>query len=75
MERQRDPADRRRQIVTLTDAGKAMLGDLRAIAKRVEKEFLAPLGPEERRTLHALLSALASHHDPRCSGAVKPKTD
>jgi DNA-binding MarR family transcriptional regulator len=67
VERQRDRGDRRRQLVSLTPAGKDMLGELRMIAKRVEKEFLAPLDAEEKRTLHALLLELASHHDPRCS--------
>ena len=67
VERQRDPADRRRQLVSLTAAGKEMLSELRMIAKRVEKEFLAPLDAEEKRALHALLLELASFHDPRCS--------
>jgi MarR family transcriptional regulator, lower aerobic nicotinate degradation pathway regulator len=64
--RQRDPGDRRRQIVSLTPAGKDMLGELRALAKQLEKEFLAPLAAAERRTLHELLLVLAGYHDPRC---------
>ena len=56
--------------MSLTPAGKETLAELRAISKRVEKEFLAPLDAEERRTLHALLLQLASYHDPRC--AFKP---
>jgi MarR family transcriptional regulator, lower aerobic nicotinate degradation pathway regulator len=72
VERRRDPSDRRRHLVSLTPAGKKTLGQLRAIARQVEKEFLAPLDPEERQALHALLLELVAYHDPRCGGVVGP---
>ena len=65
IERQRDPADRRRHLVSLKPAGKEKLAELRAIGQRVEDEFLAPLEPNEREALHELLLELAAYHDPR----------
>jgi DNA-binding MarR family transcriptional regulator len=65
IERRRDPVDRRRHLVKLTDAGRETLTELRSIMKRFEREFLAPLEPEDREALHALLRRLAAHHDER----------
>ena len=61
--RRRDPQDRRRHVVTLTTEGKQQLQRLRSVAKRVEKEFFAPLDPADRETLHLLLHRLANAHD------------
>jgi DNA-binding MarR family transcriptional regulator len=74
VERRRDPGDRRRHLVSLTAAGKEALGRTRAIAKEVEKEFLAPLDADERRTLHSLLLKLTSYHDPRCAWLPQRKS-
>src|SRR5437763_5872313 len=63
IERRRDPNDRRRHTVSLTADGKRQLGQLRAIVKRIEEDFLAPLDEESRATLHDLLFRIASHHD------------
>jgi len=65
IERRRDPDDRRRHLVTIQPAGKQKLAELRAISRRVEDEFLAPLEPEQRASLHELLLQLTAHHDPR----------
>jgi MarR family transcriptional regulator, lower aerobic nicotinate degradation pathway regulator len=70
VERQRDPNDRRRQIVQMTPAGRKMLGRLRALSQRLEDEFLASLDESSRRELHALLLRLAGQHLPHCRDAA-----
>jgi DNA-binding MarR family transcriptional regulator len=65
IERKPDPADRRRNIVTLKPEGEARLLELRALSKQVEDDFLAPLDKAERQQLHGLLQKLAAYHDPR----------
>ena len=64
--RQRDQADRRRQIVQMTPAGRKTLGKLRALSTRLDAEFFAPLDADERAQLHGLLLRLAEEHLPHC---------
>ena len=65
IERRRDETDRRRHVVSLTDAGRRRLAEFRQMMADIENEFLAPLDAGARATLHALLSQIASHRDPR----------
>ena len=65
IERRRDPADRRRHLVSLKPAGRKKLARLRAISQQVEEAFFAGIEPAKREALHALLRELAAHHDPR----------
>jgi DNA-binding MarR family transcriptional regulator len=75
--RQRDPHDRRRHVVSITPEGKRQLQKLRALTKKLEDEFFAPLSAEERAEFHRVLSQLARYHDPRCGFAptVSSKPD
>jgi DNA-binding MarR family transcriptional regulator len=68
--RQRDPHDRRRHVVSITDAGRQELSRLRSTIRKLEEEFFAPLDPESRKALHELLLRLASANDPRCAFAA-----
>ena len=63
--RQADPADRRRNIVTPTDAGRRYLADLQHYADEVQNELLAGLDAAERQQLQGLLAKLLSRHQPQ----------
>ena len=54
--RRRDPADRRRHIVELTDAGREMFQRGILAREAVEDDVLKALDGEERQTLRALLA-------------------
>ncbi|WP_418958223.1 MarR family winged helix-turn-helix transcriptional regulator [Streptomyces tritici] len=54
-ERRRDPADRRRHIVELTDAGSAALDQVDAAVGEAERELFADLTAEEQDVLRRLL--------------------
>ncbi|MGW3328889.1 MarR family winged helix-turn-helix transcriptional regulator [Streptomyces virginiae] len=53
-----DPADRRKNAVTVTPEGTAVLARCAALAEAANAEFLAPLDPAEREHLVALLTRL-----------------
>jgi DNA-binding MarR family transcriptional regulator len=56
--RERDPADRRRHLVTLTPAGERHLADASAAQKRTEDALFAALDTEQREQLRSLLIVL-----------------
>jgi DNA-binding MarR family transcriptional regulator len=56
VERQRDPQDRRRHIVVITDAGQKALAKAEAKLEALEGEVLVNLEPAEREQLRDLLA-------------------
>lgn len=61
--RRRDPGDRRRHIVELTEAGKGEIQRVERWVNSVEGEMLAALSDEERATLRRLLERALEPHD------------
>ena len=55
VERAPDPADRRRNVVTITERGERRADELLERARAIQDELLAPLSPAERATLAGLL--------------------
>jgi DNA-binding MarR family transcriptional regulator len=64
--RQRDPHDRRRYVVRITEGGHGQLVQLRQLVRRLEDDFFAPLDAEKRKTLYRLLVELAAQNAPDC---------
>jgi DNA-binding MarR family transcriptional regulator len=57
-----DPADRRRNVISITPAGTAHLRRLDELLASVQDELLAPLSPAERQQLTGLLNRILEHH-------------
>jgi len=68
--RHRDPADRRRHIVEITEAGADAATRLDAAISRVEGELFADLAPQERDTLYSLLARVRTAHGSACGRAL-----
>ncbi|MFG2043314.1 MarR family winged helix-turn-helix transcriptional regulator [Dactylosporangium sp. NPDC048998] len=62
VERTPDPSDRRRNVITITPAGRRHLRRLEKQLARVQDELLAPLSAPERAQLSALLRRVLEHH-------------
>ena len=65
IDRRPDPADRRRNVVTLTAAGRQHLDELQQHADAVQDELLTGLDAAERQQLQALLAKLLDGHAPQ----------
>ena len=65
VERRRDPADRRRHLVDITDAGLEALEEAELAQGSIEDEILSGLNESERAELRGLLVKALEDHDPR----------
>ena len=61
--RERDPADRRRHLVWMTDAGRAAYEHAQRSRDVVEDAVLGPLDESERQQLHDLLAKALGEQD------------
>lgn len=62
LERQPDPADLRRNIVTITPEGARYLDRLSELVSQAQDDLLAPLTEDERRQLQSLMARVVEHH-------------
>ncbi|MEU6708750.1 MarR family winged helix-turn-helix transcriptional regulator [Streptomyces wuyuanensis] len=67
VERRRDPSDRRRHIVAITQEGRCLLAKAQQAVTDVEEGLFADLAPEEITALRSLLARVrTSPRDPVC---------
>lgn len=62
VERTPDAVDRRRNLVSITAAGRRRLGDLDSLLARIQQDLLAPLPAADRERLVRMLTAMVDHH-------------
>jgi len=72
VERAADAGDRRRNVVTITDAGVTRLRELDGILTAVQDEVLAPLSAAERSVLTGLLTRVLDRAADGAPGAAVP---
>ncbi|MEV8354189.1 MarR family winged helix-turn-helix transcriptional regulator [Streptomyces niveus] len=63
VERAPDPDDQRRNVITISTAGRRQLRRLDKVLDALHDELLAPLDATERDQLVSLLTRLLDHHD------------
>ncbi|WNF01414.1 MULTISPECIES: MarR family transcriptional regulator [Streptomyces] len=64
LDRQADPGDRRRNLVTINQAGRRYLEQIQRNADKAQAELLSSLDEDERGQLHALLVKALEGHKP-----------
>ena len=63
VERTPDPTDGRRNIITITPAGRRQHQNLESLIRAAQDTIFAPLTPPERTQLAALLTKVLTYHD------------
>ncbi len=58
LSRRIDGADRRRRVLCLTDQGRQLARELKAVNAEIETKLLSPLSPEQQSALHHMLTAI-----------------
>lgn len=61
-----DPVDKRRNVITITEDGVGRLAELDRVLEGVNEHVMAPLGPDERTQLFALLGRVNAHLGGAC---------
>ncbi|GIJ77178.1 DNA-binding transcriptional regulator, MarR family [Micromonospora phaseoli] len=75
VERRRSPEDRRRHVVSLTEAGAKRLNEAECALVTAEDDVLGALDPAERDTLYELLRRASSGAQLTCADAVRNEPD
>ena len=65
VDRRKDPSDRRRNVITITEAGEGELAVLVLHAQAVQNELLQALNEQERAQRRTLLSKVLAGHAPQ----------
>jgi DNA-binding MarR family transcriptional regulator len=68
-----DPADKRRNVITITGDGERRLAELDRVLDGVNEHIMAPLGPGERAQLFALLGRINAHLASAPDRALSPQ--
>jgi DNA-binding MarR family transcriptional regulator len=58
-----DPADRRRNIITMTTQGRRHLRRLDELVAAIQDDLFAPLSPSDRHELSRILTRLLDHYE------------
>jgi DNA-binding MarR family transcriptional regulator len=69
--REPDPRDRRRNVVTITAAGRHRMTELAVAVDEIQEELLEPLSATERAEFIRLLGKLVAHHSARGSSVAR----